>query len=119
HRGSNFRGRSRGGEGLGQKRLDWRKELAPNATLVAVVGEPASFPRAVEAAARKRGWKVLLLEVRDANEIEGAFKAATEARAGALLVSSGGLLTGQARRVAELALRNRLPDICPLRRHVE
>ncbi len=89
--------------------------------MVAVLWEPAGLRgwQAVEAAGQKRGWKLLSLEVKDAAEIEGAFRAATDARAGALLVSSGGLLTGQARRVADLALRNRLPDISPLRLHVE
>ena len=45
-----------------------------------------------EAAAHARGWKLLSLEIRDAGEIEGAFKAATAARAGAVLVFAGALL---------------------------
>jgi putative ABC transport system substrate-binding protein len=88
---------------------------------LAVLWEPASLRgwQAVEATARKRGWRLLSIRVKDAAEFEGAFGTAADARAGALLVVSGGLLTGQASRVAELALRNRLPDIYPLPLHVE
>jgi len=41
------------------------------------------------------------------------------ARADALLVVSGGLLTAEARRIAELAARSRLPAMYPLRLHVD
>jgi hypothetical protein len=42
-------------------------------------------------------------------ELEAAFRTATGARAGALLVLAGGVLYPQTRRVAELAARSRLP----------
>ena len=88
---------------------------------MAVLWDRASLPywQAAEAAARERGWKLLSLEIRDAGEIEGAFKAATGARAGALLVLAGGLLFPHARRVAELAARSRLPAMYELRPYVE
>jgi len=73
----------------------------------------------IEAAARERGWKLLSLEVRGADEIERAFRAAIEARAGALILVSGALLTAQARRVAELAAKDRLPTMYSLRFYVE
>jgi putative ABC transport system substrate-binding protein len=75
--------------------------------------------QAAEAAARARGWKLLSLEIRDAGEIEGAFNAATGARAGALLVFASGLLDRQARRIAELAAKSRLPAMYSLRFYVE
>jgi len=71
--------------------------------------------QAAEAAARERGWKLLSLEVRDAGQLEGAFKTATDARAGALLVLTGGLLFPHARRITELAARSRLPAMNALR----
>ena len=61
----------------------------------------------------------LSLEIREANEIEGAFKTATGGRAGALLVVPGGLLDPHARRIAELAARSRLPAMYAFRFYVE
>ena len=73
----------------------------------------------MEVAARQQRWKLLSIEIRGAGEIEGAFKTATAARAGALLVYAAGVLYPHARRVAELAARNRLPALYELRQYVE
>jgi putative ABC transport system substrate-binding protein len=75
--------------------------------------------QAAEAIAQARGWKLLLLEVRDAGDIEAAFTAATDARAGALAVPASPLLFVQARRVTELAAKHRLPALYELRPFVE
>ena len=103
------------------KRLELLKELVPGAPSVAVLWDQGNvlFWPAAEAAARGRGWKLLPLEVGDVGQIEAAFKAATDARAGALLVDAGGVLFPQRRRVAELAARNRLPAMYELRPYVE
>ena len=119
HPGGNVTGLSLGGAELGPKRLDLLKELVPTAKLVAVIWEPGAAPREIDAAARTRGWKLLSLEVRRPDEIERAFRAAIDARADALLVVTGGLLTAEARRIAELAAKSRLPAMYPLRLHVE
>ena len=82
------------------KRLELLKELVPGAAPVGVLQHRAPLAwEAAEDAARARGWKLLSLEIRDAGEIEGAFKAATGARAGALLVVPGGLFDRHARRI--------------------
>src|SRR5262249_49348024 len=73
---------------------------------------------AAEDAARAKGWKLLKLEIRDAGEIEGAFKVATEAQAGALLDLATRLTFARARQVAGLAARNRLPVMYDLRDYV-
>jgi putative ABC transport system substrate-binding protein len=88
---------------------------------VAVLWDRASLLswQAAEVAARERGWKLLSLEIRDAGQIEGAFRAATDARAGALLVFAAGFLLRQARRIAELAAKSRLPAMYELRQYVE
>jgi ABC-type uncharacterized transport system substrate-binding protein len=59
------------------------------------------------------------LEIRDAGEIDAAFKAAIAARADALLVFPAGLLDQHARRIAELAARSRIPGMYALRLYVE
>jgi len=103
------------------KRLELLKELVPGAAPVAVLWHRAYLRswQAAESAAREREWKLLSLEIRDAGEIEGAFKAATGARAGALLVFAGPLLDRHARRIAELAAKSRLPAMYMLRFYVE
>jgi putative ABC transport system substrate-binding protein len=75
--------------------------------------------QAAEGAARERGWKLLPIEVRKVSEIDGAFSTAIAAHVGALLVLQGGVLFPQARRIAELAAKNRLPAMYSLRPQVE
>jgi putative ABC transport system substrate-binding protein len=105
------------------KRLELLKEVAPGAAPIAVLrifGDRAANLswQAAEGVARNRGWKLLLLEVRQASELEEAFKAASRARAGALLVI--GALTYQYRqRIAELAVRSRLPAMYAHRGYVD
>jgi len=121
HPGGNFTGLSLQSTELTGKRLELLKELVPGAAPVAVLWDRAALLswQAAEAAARERGWKLLSCGVRDASEIEGAFRAATGARAGTLLVITGGVLFPHARRIAELAARSRLPAMYPLRPYVE
>ena len=115
--GGNFTGLSNQSVDTSAKRLELLRELVPRAELVAVLWDSTSSRvwRAAEAAARERGWKLLPLEIRDAGELEAAFKTAT----GALLVFAGGLLYPHTRRVAELAAKSRLPAIYAFRPQVE
>jgi putative ABC transport system substrate-binding protein len=121
HPGTNFTGLSLQGVDVTGKRLELLKEVVPAGALVAVLWDQETLLQwqAAQAAARERGWKLLSLEIRDAREIEGAFRAATDARAGALLVFAAGLLFSRARRVAELAARSRLPAMYELRQYAE
>jgi putative ABC transport system substrate-binding protein len=115
--GGNITGLSLQTVELTGKRLELLKELVATAALVAVLWHRASLLswQTTEAAARKRGWTLLSLEVRDGSKIEEAFKAATDARAGALLVFASGPLIPHARRVADLAAWSRLPAMYELR----
>ena len=121
HPGGNITGLSLQSIDTTGKRLELLKELVPSAVPVAVVWDPGSllYWQAAEAAARERGWKLLSVPIRDAAEIGGVFKAATDARAGAMLVSASALLFPQAKRIAELAARSRLPVMYELRPYVE
>jgi putative ABC transport system substrate-binding protein len=104
------------------KRLELLKEIVPGAAPVAVLWAPPfdlALWQAAEAAARERGWKVLSLEVRGPSDLEGAMKAATKARVGALLVYAARPLITQSRRVAELAVKGRIPAIYTQRFYTE
>jgi putative ABC transport system substrate-binding protein len=121
HPRGNFTGMSAQSIDMTGKRLELLKEIVPGPATVAVLWNQASILnwKAADAAAQARGWKVLSVEIRDVNGIEGAFKAATGAGAGALLVFAAGLLFPQPRRVVELAAKSRLPAMYELRAYVE
>jgi putative tryptophan/tyrosine transport system substrate-binding protein len=121
HPGRNFTGLSLQAVETTGKRLELLKELVSDASPVVVLRDQRSLPfwQAAEAAARTRGWKLLSLEIRNPGEIEGAFKTAIAARAGALLVISGALFEEQAQRIAKLAAGARLPTMYGLRFYVE
>ena len=121
HPGGNFTGLSSQSADLTGKRLELLKQIAHSGGPVAVLWDRTVLSQwqAAEAAARAQGWKLLSLEIRDAGELETAFKAATAARAGAVLVVASGPLIGHARQVAELAARSRLPAMYSQRRYVD
>ena len=121
HPGGNVTGLSLQSVETTGKRLEVLRELVPSSAPVVVVWDRGTrnYWEAAEAAARERGWKLVSLEIQDVGEIEGVFKAATGARAGALLLSAAALLFPHARRVAEVAARSRLPTMYELRPYVE
>ncbi|MEO8133900.1 MAG: ABC transporter substrate-binding protein [Betaproteobacteria bacterium] len=121
HPGGNFTGLSFQSVETTGKLLELLKEIVPGAAPVAAIWRKSGIVNwwAAEAAARERGWKLLSLEIRTVDEIEGVFRAATVARAGAVLVFAAGILFPHAPRVAELAAKSRLPAVYELRRHVE
>jgi len=101
---------------LSGKRLELLKELVPKLAQVAVLQNPsnASNPLQVtqtEAAARKLGVQLQLLEVRAPNDFETAFQAAVRGRAGALIVLDDPLTFTERTRIAALSTEHRLPTI--------
>lgn len=119
--GTNFTGLSHQfADGAG-KLLELLKELVPGTAPLAVFWDRGarSTWQAAQAAARSRGWKLQSLEIKDAGEIESAFKAATDAQAGALLVLTGQHAYANRHRITELATRHRLPAMFDLRPYVD
>jgi putative ABC transport system substrate-binding protein len=121
HPGGNFTGFSLQSPETVGKRLELLKDLVPGAAPLAVVWDPPSIIdwQAAQAAARERGWKVLSIELRSAEEIEDVFRLAVRGRASAVLISAAGILFPYARRLAELSAQNRLPSMYGLREYVE
>ena len=113
HPGWNFTGMSSQSTEVVGKRLELLKELVPGTAPVAVLWHRDHLRtwQAAQAAAQQRGWKLVSVEIRDADGIDAAFKAATDARAGALFVHAPTVLQLHAGKVAELALRHRLPTM--------
>ena len=114
--GGNITGLSDLHSGTVTKRLEFLKEVAPSATQVAVLWNPASLIapaqfKSLQAAAPALGTTVLSLEVRGPADIERAFSVIGKERPGALLVIGEPALVSNRRRIAELAIKNRLPAI--------
>ncbi len=106
------------------KGLELLKETVPGLSRVAVIWDPATPShgpglRAVEAASPVLGLRAQSVAVRSATEFDSAFSAIVRERAGGVLVLSTPLFMGGARRLAELALKHKLPTMFGPREHVE
>ncbi len=112
--GGNLTGLSLLNPELHGKRLQFLKEVLPKVSRVAVLTSPgnpihAVFWRETQEAARKLRVQLQPLELRGPEDLEGAFRAATRGRAGALLAFDDVLTTGHRSRIVALAARSRLP----------
>jgi ABC-type uncharacterized transport system substrate-binding protein len=115
--GGNFTGFSLQHAELDRKRLELITDIVPTATRVAVLrhsGEKRGWNES-QVAARLLKRELVLLEVRSANEIDGAFRTAKEAQVGALVVISGALLDREAHQIVEQAAKHRLPAMYAFR----
>jgi putative ABC transport system substrate-binding protein len=106
------------------KHLELLKEAIPKVSRVAVLSEPAhpldaGYRREVLAAAGVLGVMLQFYGVRDPNELEVAFAEMIKARAGALLGLTQPFAFVHARRIADLAVKNRLPAMFAFRESVE
>jgi ABC-type uncharacterized transport system substrate-binding protein len=99
------------------KRLELLKEVVPQATRVAVLGQDANAAHALDlkemqAAASALGLQLHQIVVRSPNDFESAFSKITgTVRASALFLQSAVLFLDSGRRIADLATRSRLPTI--------
>ena len=107
------------------KRLELLHELAPAATTVGLLVNPTN-PYAVpemresEVAARALGLRLHVLKASNQNEIDSAFVALVEQRAGALLVGADPVFQLSLRdQLVALAARHRLPTIYGYRETTE
>jgi putative tryptophan/tyrosine transport system substrate-binding protein len=98
------------------KRVELLKELIPGIARIAAIWDPddraAVAPLGmIVAAAQTLGMEVQRLEVRDASAFEVAFDAAARDGAQAVLAVGTPLFGAQVVRIAELALRQRMPTM--------
>src|SRR5215216_6006079 len=70
-------------------------------------------------AAQSVGVQLQYMPVRDPTELDHAFSAMKEARAAALIVESSSMLFAYRTRLAELALKNRLPTVFAQREYAD
>ena len=102
---------------LAGKRLELLREVIPKLSRVAFLAyapDPAHklFVKEAQQAAEKLGMKFQPLVITAIDEIESAFSAMTKERAGALIIQPLFISNlGQGKKIADLALRNRLPTM--------
>ena len=115
--GGNVTGQQMLSPDLAVKRLTLLKELLPTLERVAVLhatlrGDYGFYDRIyadLQAAAPAAGVKLQRIAVRDAGELESAFRAMTDGKAGAALVIASPFMTANRERIVALAAQRRIP----------
>jgi len=108
---------------LHAKRLELLHELVPKAGVTALMVNPdnpsfESNVKAVEDAALSLGQQVRVLKASTAREIDAAFVALAQLRAGALFVVSDGFFLDRREQIAALTARHAVPASFELREFV-
>ena len=121
--GGNITGLSWPIDVLAGKRMQLVKEVVPTVSRMAVLWNPTYPPsgrilRWTEAAAEALGVSSQVLEVRSSDDLEEAFRK-IDKRVTVLYVVEDPLTYGQRGRIADLAVKNRLPSISAFKESVE
>jgi putative ABC transport system substrate-binding protein len=108
---------------LGAKRLELLRELVPAAAVIAVLVNPTNPVAEVETkdvqdAARALGRQTLFLNATVERDIDAAFEAVTQQRAGALVVLADPFFVNRRNQIVALAARYAMPTIYPLREFI-
>jgi len=118
--GGNATGMTLMSGGLGQKRLEMLRELAPKASVVAMLANPLS-PESdpeigpVQVAAKALGLQLATYNASTPKEIDTAFAAMAERRPDALLVGTDSFLLSRRDDIATRTARLKVPAIYPFR----
>jgi putative ABC transport system substrate-binding protein len=113
---ANVTGISMIGSTLEAKRLELLHEVVPQAAIIGVLINP-NYPAAkvqtqeVQEAAGRLGVRVVLLNAGTEPEIDAAFAAFVQQKAGALLVGNDPFFGSLREKLASLAIRHKLPAI--------
>jgi putative ABC transport system substrate-binding protein len=112
--GGNVTGLSGQHEDVIPKMLDFLKTTVPKLSRVAVLAVPGyhtRFRRDLQAVAPAVGVTLVPVEVRAVYELQSAFDEMRRERAGAVIVLPAGLFVSEGARVAELAVKHRMPTM--------
>jgi putative tryptophan/tyrosine transport system substrate-binding protein len=105
------------------KQMELLHLIVPGAAVIAILinpDNPSVLPDLpdLEQAARANGMELVLLNATTSEQIDTAFTAAANQRAGALLVPGDVFFTGQREQIIRLAEQHALPAIYPFRENV-
>jgi putative ABC transport system substrate-binding protein len=104
--------------GLAGKWLQLIGAVVPGINRVALLRDPTTGPwqlAAAKAAGQQIGMELQVLEVQYATDLDEVLRAATQAGSRALVQLGSPIIDLNARRIAELTLKQRLPAISPFR----
>jgi len=109
------------------KRLELLTQSVPGVTRAAVLWQPGGqgertnkdLLHGTDVAARALGVRLQVVEVRGPDDFGRAFSDVTRARAGALTVLGTTMFFNARRRLVDLAAKNRMPAVYPLREFVD
>jgi len=109
---------------LSAKRFELAREVIPGVSRLAILWDAASaggagIAQETEVAARALGVHLHAVGARSAAELDGAFSAIARERPAVLLVAPSPMFFGERRRLAELAVKHRLPMVSGQREYVE
>jgi putative tryptophan/tyrosine transport system substrate-binding protein len=118
--GGNVTGLTFMASGLAAKRLELLKEAVPKISQVLVLSyrvDPIAEPqlKELEVAAASLGVKLLVWDVRTADDIPAAFDAGAREGVGGVLTTAESIFAAEGKRVVQLALEHRLPGLYPYR----
>jgi putative ABC transport system substrate-binding protein len=121
--GGNVTGLTFMATGLAAKRLELLKEAVPKISRALVLSyrvDPIAAPQLKElsVAADTLGVKLLVRDIQTADDITTAFYAAGEGAEG-VLTTAESIFAAEGKRVAQLALEHKLPELFPYRLMVE
>ena len=122
--GGNMTGLSNFTIDLSPKQLDLLLETVPKLSRLALMLHPESAAhvpilKAAQAAAQSVRVTLVAMEARSALGIEEAFAKIVREKVGEVIVASYPLFTQHRREIAQLALKYRMPVICPFQEYVE
>jgi putative tryptophan/tyrosine transport system substrate-binding protein len=109
------------------KRFEVLREVVPATSVMAMLVNPINNPasirsdmRQAQAAAHSLGLQIVhVLQARPERDLDGAFSAATQRRAGGLVISADAFFSGTSKELADLATRHAVPAISPYREFVK
>jgi putative tryptophan/tyrosine transport system substrate-binding protein len=122
--GGNITGFSAVTPELESKRLEVLKELIPRLSRVGILANTTNplfqiSLKNLRPAADQLGVALVIFEVRDRNEIDGALLKLVQTRSDAALIAADTLLLNNRREIVEALAKNKLPAIYPFREYVE
>ena len=122
--GGNITGTTSLSVDLSIKQLELLKEAVPRASRIAVVWNPDNpwhpiTVNGLQEGGRSLGVQLQILEVRDPNEFDKAFQAMTRERARGVLILADSVTYFHRKRLADLAVKYRLPLMGSLREYAE
>jgi putative ABC transport system substrate-binding protein len=106
------------------KELEILKEAVPQATRIGVLFSPSAPSHrpavlALETAAERLGVQLVMVPVRTVEDFEGVFSTMSREHVGGFLAVTAPIIGSHRTRLADLALKHRLPGMIAGREHVE